>query len=63
MQVDILLSCGHIITIPIGSILELPTVGSLIRCARCQEGHTVSMVGIPYSVEKININQEKRENR
>ena len=50
MQVDILLSCGHIITIPVGSILELPVIGTIIRCAMCEESHTVSRVGQPYQI-------------
>lgn len=61
MQVDILLDCGHILSVPIESVLLVPQVGASIRCTQCHTNQKVSKVGTPYRVERINVNNDKSQ--
>ena len=51
MQVELLLSCGDIIAIPLESILEIPATGTEIKCALHRKTVTVKRVGKPYRVQ------------
>jgi len=53
MEVEVLLSCGHILLIPVENIMELPRIGEKIRCAQCRQIGTVKRVGEPYRVKFI----------
>lgn len=50
-QVDILLTCRHIITIPVEDVRDLPMHGTPVRCSRCKTRVKVKAVGVPYNAE------------
>jgi len=49
-QVDVLLSCGNIISIIIESVLKKPKIGDKIVCAFCRAESEVIKVGTPYRI-------------
>ena len=57
MQVDILLSCGDILAIPVESVLLLPKVGESIKCKFCNANHSIIQIGTPYRSEHIAKNE------
>lgn len=63
MQVELLLSCGHLIIVPVESVILVPVIGEQIKCARCQRTVGVNQVGIPYRVEHAQIPANKNQGR
>ena len=61
MQVDVLLSCGHILIVPIESVLQLPVVNTKIVCADCRTEQTIKKVGEPYRAEFYEIKESDKD--
>lgn len=51
LQIDVLLSCSDILSIPIESVLKIPKPGSNVVCRLCRKEVTIKRVGQPYIVE------------
>ena len=53
-NVDLLLSCGHIIHEPLEATIFLPNVGEERHCTRHKRAVIISKVGTPFWVEDEN---------
>jgi LSD1 subclass zinc finger protein len=52
MEIEVLLSCGHILVVPVESVIHLPRIGDQVRCAICETHRSINQVGQPYHVKK-----------
>jgi len=63
MEIEVLLSCGHIMILTIESVLNIPQKGTEVRCSQCKQMGKIKRVGTPYRVkyyeEKTDDNNKK----
>jgi len=50
LRVDLLLTCNHIVSIPIESVLAIPALETELVCATCHEKARILKAGNPYHV-------------
>lgn len=61
MQVDLFLTCGCRITVPVESVLVLPKIGEEIKCKIHQKVAIVERVGTPYRIEHIDTSNDDNQ--
>lgn len=61
MEVELLLSCGDIVIVPIESVLLLPKAGQKIVCAKCKTEMEIVKVGVPYRVERVGFQSDESQ--